>query len=88
MKNRYRLVAIVGIALVVSGIVFVMILPTAFPVEKRDSFTGIVYTVSNTAFSYSGIALIVIGGVTTFFGRYRYTREEEKEDIERAKREG
>ena len=85
--NKYVPVILIGLILAILGILFVTIFPMAFPVTKTDSFTGLTYTVPNTTFSFLGIGMIVVGGLITFFGRYLYTKEEEKEDIEKAKRE-
>jgi uncharacterized membrane protein len=86
MKSKYRLMAVIGIILVILGIVFVAILPWACPIEIAGGF-GPPIPSPNTKFSFFGIAMIVIGAVLTFYGRYKYTKEEEKEDIEKAKRD-
>jgi len=84
--KKYKMIAIIGILMAIFGMVSVTFLPTAFPVKKFEPFFGTTFTYPNIFFSYLGIVMVIGGGIISFYGRYKYTKEEEKEDIERMKK--
>ena len=81
MKSTYRRLAIIGIIVAVLGLVFAIPFPWLFP-----KYGPLGMPILNTTFLYLGIVMLVVGSVIGFYGRYKYTKAEEQEDIEKAKR--
>jgi uncharacterized protein YbjQ (UPF0145 family) len=77
-----KLVFIIGTIISILGVIFAAVFPWTF--QKEDPFMGPMGP--NTTFIWIGIPMVIIGGAIAFYGRYKYTKEEEKERIDESRR--
>jgi len=83
--NKYKIIGIIAFLIIIFGI-FAMVSNLIFPQQEYDPFTGVTYPMYNSNFSFFGLILVIVGGILVFYSRYKFTAQEEKENIERAKR--
>ncbi len=72
--GKYRIMSTTGIILEIIGIVFLMVMTGALPIEEDK--LGALITSLNTKFNYLGVAMIVGGAILYFYGRYKRSKEE------------
>ena len=84
--NEYKIIGLVAFLIIIFGI-FAVTFNLFFPQQEYDPFTRVHYPSYNPSFAFFGLILFFVGIVLLFYSRYKFTAQEEKKYIERAKQQ-
>jgi len=80
-KRQGKLMFVIGTILGIVGVIFIVLLPWACAREGPMRLPML-----NTSLMFWGFVLFIVGAAIAFYGRYKYTKAEEKERIEEARK--